>query len=223
MDAQQRMVQRLSNLINEGYGVMTVLAQSPESRITPQIEGMYLAWRLGSQSVFATLFNPDNVYREAFGRIAAECPEHDQFLMSEVEKGSGILRAAQAEISYGTLPGIEALYSAEIFEDFLSMAEHLLDQKYFAVVPSLVGAVLEDGLRKITKRKGLTVKVDDSIAGLNGRLFDAKTYSPLVRRKIEVWNSIRNNADHGKFEENTEQDVGQMLEGVRGFLAEHLK
>ena len=82
------------------------------------------------------------------------------------------------------------------------MAEHLLDQKYFAVVPSLVGAVLEDGLRKIAKRKGVTVKQDDNIAGLNTRLFDAKTYSPLVQKKIEVWNSIRNNADHGKFELN---------------------
>jgi len=103
------------------------------------------------------------------------------------------------------------------------MAEHLLDQKYFAVVPSLVGAVLEDGLRKIAKRKDLTVKHDDNIAGLNTRLFDAKAYSPLFRKKIEVWNNIRNNADHGKFELNSQQDVGQMLEGVRGFLAEHLK
>lgn len=223
MDAQKRMVERLSVLISEGYAVMTMLAQAHESRVTSQIEGMYVAWQLGSQSFFATVFSPGNVYREAFERIPAECSQHDQYLMSEVEKGLGILRAAQGEISYGAMPGIEALISGEIFEDFLSMAEHLFDQKYFAVVPSLVGAVLEDGLRKIAEKRGLTVKQDDNIAGLSTKLLDAKVYSSLVRKKIDVWNKIRNNADHGNFDENSEQDIGMMLEGVRGFLAEHLK
>lgn len=219
-DAQQRMVQRLSMLIAAGYGIIG--GESDDGNVEPSVQGMYVEWRLGSQSFLSTVFSPDNVYVEAFGQIPAECP-NGYHLTREVHKGLGILRAAQTELGFGALPGIETLFSAEIFADFLAMAEHLLDQKYFAVVPSLVGAVLEDGLRKIAKRKGLTVKVDDSIAGLNGRLFDVKTYSPLVRRKIEVWNSIRNNADHGKFEENPEQDVGQMLDGVRGFLAEYLK
>jgi hypothetical protein len=97
------------------------------------------------------------------------------------------------------------------------MAEHLLDQKYFEVVRSLVGAVLEDGLRKIAKRKDLTVKQEDNIAGLNTRLFDAKACSPLFRKKIDVWNSIRNNADYGKFELNSQQDVGQMLGAFEDF------
>ncbi len=223
MDAQQRIVQRLSTLIVEGYGVIGATSGDwiGDVKPKPSVQGMYLQWRLGSQSFFGTIFNPDNVYVEAFGLISA-APNMTN-LASEVEKGLGILRAAQTEIDFGALPGIEALFSAEIFEDFLSMAEHLLDQKYFAVVPSLVGAVLEDGLRKISKRKGVTVKQDDNIAGLNTKLFDAKAYSPLFRKKIEVWNSIRNNADHGKFELNSQQDVGQMLEAVRGFLAEYLK
>jgi hypothetical protein len=223
MDAQQRIVDRLSMLINEGYGVILASGNDRETQgVSPRVEGTYVQWHLGSLSFFATVFNPGNIYLEAFGRIPNECP-HEHFLVSQVEKGLGILRAAQNEINFGALPGIEALFSAEIFEDFLSMAEHLFDQKYFAVVPSLVGAVLEDGLRKIAKRKDLIVKQEDNIAGLNTRLFDAKAYSLLVRKKIEVWNNIRNNADHGKFDVNSPQDIGQMLEGVRGFLAEHLK
>ncbi len=221
MDAQLRMVQRLSMLMTVGYAIIGAV-KTDEGSADPSIEGMYTEWRLGSQSFFATIFTPDNAYVKAFDQISAKCPANF-YLPREVEKGLGILRAAQTEIDFGALPGIETLFSAEIFEDFLAMAEHLLDQKYFAVVPSLVGAVLEDGLRKIAKRKGVTVKQDDNIAGLNTRLFDAKTYSPLVRKKIEVWNSIRNNADHGKFELNPPQDVGQMLEGIRGFLAEYLK
>jgi hypothetical protein len=220
MDAQQRMVQRLSILIQQGSAVLMTLgvineAQSEE--VTPRIEGMYVEWRLGSKSFFRTVFNPDNVYVQAFEQIADECPKHYYYLTGAVEKGIGILRAAQNEINFGALPGIDALFSAEIFEDFLAMAEHLLDQKYFEVVRSLVGAVLEDGLRKIAKRKDLTVKQEDNIAGLNSRLFDAKACSPLFRKKIDVWNSIRNNADYGKFELNSQQDVGQMLGAFEDF------
>jgi hypothetical protein len=221
MDLQQRLVERLSMLIAAGYSMIGVV-KTEEEAAEPRLQGMYLEWRLSSQSFFTTIFNPDNVYVEAFGHISDDCPSN-YYLESEVEKGLGILRAAQTEIGFGALPGIETLFSAEIFEDFLSMAEHLLDQKYFAVVPSLVGAVLEDGLRKIAKRKGVTVKQDDNIAGLSTKLLEAKVYSLLVRKKIDVWNKIRNNADHGKFEENSPQDVEQMLEGVRGFLAEYLK
>src|ERR1700683_4634293 len=102
MDIQQRMVQRRWILISEGYSVSTVLNQSNPPRITPQIKGMYIGWRLGSQSFFATVFNPGNVYREAFERIPADCP-HEGFLPSELEQGLGILRAAQNEINYGAL------------------------------------------------------------------------------------------------------------------------
>jgi hypothetical protein len=222
MDMREKMVQRLTMLFTEGYNIIRAFQESRNKELTDTVKGLYVGWHLGSRSFFETVFNADNIYRVAIGEISAGTP-NPYSLLEEVEKGIGILRAAQTEINFGTLPGIEALSSAVIFEDFLEMAEHLLDQKYFAVVPSLVGAVLEDGLRKITKRKGITLKKDDSIAGLNTKLFDAKAYTPLVRKKIDVWNTIRNNADHGNSELNSPQDIGQMLEGVRGFLAEFLK
>jgi hypothetical protein len=115
------MVQRLSILIQQGSAVLMTLgvineAQSEE--VTPRIEGMYVEWRLGSKSFFRTVFNPDNVYVQAFEQIADECPKHYYYLTGAVEKGIGILRAAQNEINFGALPGIDALFSAEIFEDF---------------------------------------------------------------------------------------------------------
>ena len=73
----------------------------------------------GSQSFFATIFTPDNAYVKAFDQISAKCPANF-YLPREVEKGLGILRAAQTEIDFGALPGIETLFSAEIFEDFLA-------------------------------------------------------------------------------------------------------
>jgi hypothetical protein len=83
--------------------------------------------------------------------------------------------------------------------------------------------VLEDGLRRIAKNHGIPVREDsDNIGALNTKLADGSVYSNFVRKKVGLWNDTRNNADHGKFSENTEQDVRQMLEGVRDFLGTHL-
>jgi hypothetical protein len=54
-------------------------------------------------------------------------------------------------------------------------------------------------------------------------LADAKLYNDLWRKKILVWNTIRSNADHGRFGRNSPSDVANMLEGVRDFLAEFLR
>jgi hypothetical protein len=40
---------------------------------------------------------------------------------------------------------------------------------------------------------------------------------------MTAWTTLRNSADHGKFSEYTEQQVGSMIADVRAFLAIHLK
>ena len=122
------------------------------------------------------------------------------------------------------MSNIESLIFGEVFDDFLEMAKHLLESGYIPVVPTLIGAVLEDGLRRISRARCIDVKENsDNIASLNNKLADAKVYGGLVRKKVAVWNEIRNNADHGKFEQLNEPDVRGMLEGVRDFLSTHLR
>ena len=181
------------------------------------LDGQYIQWRLASMS-FLRMVLPGHLYQKTFeDRVSTgPCTEN-------VEVGLGILCAVQDEIGFGPLPQIEGLISGEIFDDFLEMAEHLLEKHYTEVVPSLVGAVLEDALRRIAKAHDIPVKSDsDNIASLNQKLADASVYSNLTRKKVVLWNGIRDNADHGKFTENTEQDVRSMLEGVRDFLNNYL-
>ncbi|MGI8996488.1 MAG: HEPN domain-containing protein [Pyrinomonadaceae bacterium] len=136
--------------------------------------------------------------------------------------GRGILRAVREDIEGGYLKRIEALVSADIFTDFLEMAEHLLEKGYKDPAASLVGAVLEDGLRKICAKISVTVKSQEDISSLNKKLADAQVYNRLMQKKVQVWNDIRNNADHAKFSEYSKDDVKEMLKGVTDFLAQYL-
>jgi hypothetical protein len=221
MNTQQQIVYRLILLISKGEEALQAIEQATGYLSTPekvrQADGLYLEWRLGSLSFLSNVLGPDNLYSKRFAEISPIV------FSSNIAQGLGILRAVKSEVEFGPIPATEALLSAEIFENFLEMAEHLLEQKYFAVVPSLVGAVLEDGLRRIAKKRDVMVKKDDNIGGLNTRLFDANAYNALTRKKIEVWNTIRNNADHGNFDVNSPQDIKQMLDGVRDFLGTNLR
>jgi hypothetical protein len=107
------------------------------------------------------------------------------------------------------------------------MADHLLADGCMEAAPSLAGAVLEDGLRRIAKNHNVTVRKDsDNIVSLNTKLAQARVYSSFVQKKVSLWNDIRNNADHGKFEELhaiKQEEIVQMIAGVRDFLGTYLQ
>ena len=137
--------------------------------------------------------------------------------------GQEILTAVKEDILGGYLTDIKTLISAEVFSDFLEMAEHLLENGYKDPAASLCGAVLEDGLRKIATKKGIKVKSSDDLNSLNDKCANGGVYNRLMQKKIKVWIDIRNKAAHGKFNAYTEEDVQEMLKGVRDFLASYLK
>ena len=102
------------------------------------------------------------------------------------------------------------------------MAEHLLEKGYKDPTASLIGAVLEDGLRKMAKNNGIQLKRKEDIGSLNQKLADAQVYNRLTQKRVQVWNDIRNNADHGNFGEYTLDLVEEMLNSVRDFLGQYL-
>ena len=55
------------------------------------------------------------------------------------------------------LVNFRSLVQAEVFADFLDMAEHLLGETYKDAAAVLLGAVLEDSLRKIAGAKGVDI------------------------------------------------------------------
>jgi hypothetical protein len=62
---------------------------------------------------------------------------------------AGILKALRADYAAGYLQRVEQLVQADLFADFLEMAEHLLDQGYKDPSAVLAGGVLEEQLRKL--------------------------------------------------------------------------
>ena len=74
--------------------------------------------------------------------------------------------------------------------------------------------------RRIATRKGVSVRATDNLPSLNQKLAGAGIYSRLTQRKLHVWIEVRNNADHGHFDQINEQDVEDLINGAADLLSE---
>ena len=135
----------------------------------------------------------------------------------------GVLEAAQRDFALGLLFDMRALIRAEVLEDFMEQAETLLDAGYHIPAASLAGAILEDALRKLCSKHDLPVPSSTKIDRLNADLVRANVYSKLTQKKITTLADIRNNADHGHFDEFKESDVEEMVKWTRNFTVEYLE
>jgi hypothetical protein len=133
----------------------------------------------------------------------------------------GILSALRQAYEANYLDRVAELIHAEVFGDFIEMAEYLLSEGYKDPAAVLIGSVLEEHLRQLCARHG----IDTETAGrpkaanqLNSDLTAYSVYSKLDQKGITAWLDLRNKAAHGKYAEYTKEQVALLLSGVRDFM-----
>jgi hypothetical protein len=210
---------RLDRLIARADEVLATHRPNPPNVIGfPTLDSeAFATWQTQSLAFLTNSLGPEHLYVQQFReRVEAG-------FTGSVESGRGILRAVREDVADGYLSRLQALVAAEVFSDFIDMADHLLDAGYADPAASLTGAVLERGLRQIALEREVKVRRRDDLTSLNAKCAAAGIYNRLVQRRLQVWISVRNHADHGEFDEYSESDVREMIVGVREFLGTHLE
>ena len=141
------------------------------------------------------------------------------------ETAIGTLQGLRNEYDAGYLQSVVELVHADIFADFLDMADYLLRQGYKDPAAVVTGSVLEAHLRKLCDKHGIpVVKPDGSPKNantLNSDLAGADIYSKLDLKNVTAWQDLRNKAAHGQYSEYTKEQVTLMLQGVRHFASRY--
>ena len=179
-------------------------------------QGLYYAWKTSVEFLMGNIAGEQNTYCTKVKGIGDIAYSRDFYSVWN------LLIQFENSFRLDLLGEVENLVRAEIFTDFLEMAQHLLETGYKDPAAVLVSTVLENGLRRIARKHDIVVKDNDNIGSLNTKLGDAKAYSQLDRSQIQAWKKLRDSATHGKYDEYTKPKVEAMLEFVRRFLAEHL-
>ena len=215
----EKLIERATQLLTKAQSVAsTRFNDSSENVIAPDEVNspLFHEWRNNSQNFILLVCGENSPYYKNFVEgVKSSRP-------SDVDHGTGILKALKEDLELGYLTRVRDLVSAEIFTDFIEMAQHLLDNHYKDSAASLIGAVLENGLRQIAQKHTIDVKSGDDIGSLNTKLADKEIYNRLLQKQVQAWKAIRDSADHGKFEDYKIEDVKAMLEGVQRFLTENL-
>jgi hypothetical protein len=134
----------------------------------------------------------------------------------------GALRALRRDYDDGYLSTVQGLVRADLFADFLKMAEHLLEQGYKDPAAVLFGGVLEEHLRSLCTARSINISVADrpkSADTLNNELAKAGAYNKLDQKSVTAWLDLRNKAAHGKYDQYTKEQVATALSGVREFTS----
>jgi hypothetical protein len=144
-------------------------------------------------------------------------------MATKLESVRGMLQALRNDYEAGYLQSVVELVHADIFADFLDMADYLLQQGYKDPAAVVTGSVLEEHLRKLCIKHGIPiVKADGSpkkADALNADLAAPGIYSKLDQKSVTGWLDLRNKAAHGKYSEYTKEQVTLMLQAVRDFLS----
>jgi len=151
---------------------------------------------------------PNSPYRTAMGEI----------LPNRV----GALRALRRDYDSGYLATVQNLVRAEVFVDFLEMAEHLMQQGYKDPAAVLIGSVLEEHLRTLCAARGIPCQVagkPKKADSMNAELAVAAVYNKLDQKNVTAWLDLRNKAAHGHYGQYTAEQVSTTLVGVQEFMA----
>ncbi|MCC8360271.1 hypothetical protein [Salinimicrobium sediminilitoris] len=148
---------------------------------------------------------------------------------TSVRSGIEILDNIKAEIENGWLNSIKSIVSAEIFSDFLEMAEHLLKNDYKDASAVMLGSVLEEKLRQLSELHKLPIKkltesgkeFPVNADRLNNELAKAEVYNKLEQKTVTAHLDLRNKAAHGHYNEYDKSQVNLMYDYVLNFVAKY--
>src|SRR3990172_1095845 len=90
-----------------------------------------------------------------------------------------------------------ALVRADVFDDFLEMGDHLLTAGYKDPAAVIVGAVLEEHLRKLCAHHAIPIVENGKSRkadSLNSELSSKSVYSKLDQKSVTAWQDLRNKA-----------------------------
>ncbi|HEY3384730.1 MAG TPA: hypothetical protein VGK32_23460 [Vicinamibacterales bacterium] len=132
----------------------------------------------------------------------------------------GVVAALRHDLEVGGLLPIQELIRAEVFDDFLDMADHLLALGYKDPAAVLASGVLEQHLRTLCRSRNIATDVDGkpkSADSLNSELARVGAYNKLDQKSVTSWQDLRNKAAHGEYVAYDARQVQLVILGIRDF------
>jgi hypothetical protein len=207
MNTEERLKKRINDLIDLADRVYSTLKTSTGSFGTNSVDiEIFNEFKNASLSFILSVFGKDHPYYENFtNSVNRNTPW-------ETKSGRGILSSIKTEIDEGWLISLKGILSAEIFTDFIEMAEHLLSENYKDPAAVMIGSVLEEHLKQLSIKNGIPTTTEKNGKDvpkktdlLNSELVKVHVYNKLDQKNVTAWLDLRNKAAHGHYTEYSKE------------------
>lgn len=213
----QKLLEKINFLLGKGQTITQNYVGQRYERHAPTV--LFSEFKSACLSFISNVFGKESVYYQQF---KTEVRDINYYY---VESAIGILNAIKSEIESGWLISFKKLVEADVFCDFLEMAEYLLEENYKDAAAVMIGSVLEEHLRSLCVENSISIydegkekQVPKKASRLNDDLAKSGVYNKLVQKNVTSWLDLRNNAAHGKYGEYNIDQVKLMYQGVFQFL-----
>lgn len=173
MESVDQLVQRLTILRNRGQILLDNCRVPYAGGLKEADVAAFDGWKTQVQNYLINLVGPDHIYYLNFDNAVVGRYDFN------VGRALEILRALDEDLQRGFLVRFETLISADLLGDFLTMAAHLVDNGYKDASASLIGAVLENGLRRIAVNNRIKIGRRDDLSALNSKCGAATIYTRM--------------------------------------------
>ncbi|HEY0670247.1 MAG TPA: hypothetical protein VGD22_18845 [Sphingobacteriaceae bacterium] len=226
---KEKIIFKVENLISEANSLLKLVNKHKEnpsiSRNKAFDEAKFSAFRTATLSFINSILGNASLY---YGRFDSGVKHYTDYnLVLAVE----LLTRIKEDVKDGWLTDVKSLLSAELFNDFLEMAEHLISEDYKDAAAVIIGSVLEENLRLLCIKNKIDIIIVDPKTNkakykkaemLNVDLCKEGVYNILVQKNVTSWLALRNSAAHGKYQEYDLPQVNILLHAVRDFAAKFL-
>jgi hypothetical protein len=220
MNTKVELLSRIKNLLDKADETLRTKRISDFSAsVVDSI--LFASFRSSGLSFLKSSYGLNHPYYNDFNDMCQKSYFH------ETENGKGILLSVHEEIENGWINSLKVLVTAEIFSDFIEMAEHLLEQNYKDASAVIIGSTLEEHLRHLCNVNAINIlekkpngkEIRLTADQLNIELAKKEVYNKIVQKEITSFLGIRNSAAHGQYSDYNQQQVTQMLNGVTSFIS----
>lgn len=203
---------RCKNTINE----------SLHDVVEPKNKWNKYQWFLLVKNFIVRVFGNDSVYEKEIDKIVSKKERENTkenigtFGLIENSKIShvlDVLNVVKEVINKGWVKNIKTeiirKYSIELIE---------IDSDNFKICPAIMGAILENHLRKLCEENDCVPEGNGSLSIYNQILYSRDVYDKRTQKFIVAYSDLRNSSAHGDFERITENEVHQFKNWLIDFL-----
>jgi len=221
MNTKETLLKRIEYILGNAESALQTSYQSEYQVLKVSYIEMQ-SFRTSGLSFILELFGNKHPYYESFNKQVT-----DEYA-DEIQVGIAIIKNIKKEIENGWLNSMKGIISAEIFNDFLEMAEHLLESGYKDASAVMIGSVLEEHLRQLCLKNEIEISEERNSKTspvnserLNNELTKKEVYNKLEQKSITTVLDLRNKAAHGHYSEYDAKQVKVMYDTVLNFILKH--